>query len=169
MSTLAHRDLARRQIEFARRYTLGLLQDLDDGDWFRQPSDGVTHVAWQVAHLAMAEYGLCLYRIRGRRPEDMTLMPGRFRKQFSRGSQPDPQPANNPTPAEIREVLERIHEQTLREMAGYSEELLNEPSEDPRAVFDTKLGSLFFCPHHEMLHAGQIGLLRRLLGKTPVR
>ena len=56
MSTLAHRDLARRQIEFARRYTLILLQDLDDADWFRQPSEGVTHIAWQVAHLAMAEY-----------------------------------------------------------------------------------------------------------------
>ena len=169
MSTLAQRDLACRQIEFARRYTLLLLQDLDDADWFRQPGEGVTHVAWQVAHLAMAEYGLCLYRIRGRRTEDMALMPGKFRKQFSRGSQPDPNPANNPAPTEIREVLERIHEQALREMAGYTEELLNEPSEDPRAVFDTKLGALYFCPHHEMLHAGQIGLLRRLLGKTPVR
>ena len=169
MSTLAHRNLARRQIEFARNYTRELLQGLDDADWFRQPSEGVTHIAWQVAHLAMAEYGLCLFRIRGRRPEDLRLMPGKFRKQFSRGSQPDPQPANNPTPAEIREVLERIHEQVLRELAGYPEELLNEPSEDPRAVFDTKLGALFFCPHHEMLHAGQIGLLRRLLGQAPVR
>lgn len=42
MSTLAQRDLACRQIEFARRYTLLLLQDLDDADWFRQPGEGVS-------------------------------------------------------------------------------------------------------------------------------
>jgi hypothetical protein len=169
MSTLALLDVARRQIEFARAYTLGLVQDLDDWDWFRQPREGATHVAWQLGHLAMAEYGLCLFRIRGRRSEDLDLMSARFRKQFSKGSQPEPDPSANPRPVEIREVLDRVHQQSLREMTGYSEALLNEPAEDPRAVFDTKLGALFFCSHHEMLHAGQIGLLRRLLGKSPVR
>ena len=169
MSTLAHLDIARRQIEFARTYTHSLLQDLEDADWFRQPREGVTHIAWQVGHLAMAEYGLCLFRIRGRQPEDLELMSGKFRKQFSKGSLPDSNPATNPSAREIREVLDRVHQQALREMAGYSEALLNEPAEDPRAVFETKLGALFFCSHHELLHAGQIGLLRRLLGKPPVR
>jgi hypothetical protein len=31
------------------------------------------------------------------------------------------------------------------------------------------MGSVFVCSAHEMLHAGQIGLLRRLLGKPPLR
>jgi hypothetical protein len=39
----------------------------------------------------------------------------------------------------------------------------------PYAAFATKFGGLLFCSHHEMLHAGQIGLLRRLIGKAPVR
>jgi hypothetical protein len=39
----------------------------------------------------------------------------------------------------------------------------------PFAGFPTKFGSLLFCSHHEMLHAGQIGLLRRLTGKLPIR
>jgi len=39
----------------------------------------------------------------------------------------------------------------------------------PYAVHANKLGGLIFCSHHEMLHAGQIGLLRRLLGKQPLR
>ena len=39
---------------------------------------------------------------------------------------------------------------------------------DPKKV-ETKLGALFFCSVHEMMHAGQIGLLRRLLGKSPLR
>ena len=32
----------------------------------------------------------------------------------------------------------------------------------------TKLGGLFWNVEHEFLHAGQIGLLRRLMGKPPV-
>ena len=169
MSTLANLEIARKQIEFARSYTLTLLQNLDDADWFRRPSAVVTHLAWQIGHLAMAEYGLCLFRIRGRRPEDLDLMSSKFRKQFSRGSQQEPDAANNPPPVEIRAVFDRVHQQALQEMAGDSAALLDEPAEEPRAVFESKLGALFFCSHHELLHAGQIGLLRRLLGKSPVR
>jgi hypothetical protein len=161
--------LAIRQIEFARGYTLSLLDGLTDDEWFRRPAEAVTHVAWQIGHLAMAEYGLCLFRIRGRRPEDLDLMSSKFRKQFSRGSQPTSETANNPTPAELRSVLDRVHQQALGELAACTEQQLSEPIDEPYAVTPTKLGALFFCSHHEMLHAGQIGLLRRLLGKAPVR
>lgn len=164
-----HLQLAIRQIEFARGYTLSLLDGLTDEDWFRQPAGAVTHIAWQIGHLAMAEYGLCLFRIRGRQPEDLDLMSGKFRKQFSRGSQPAAAPADNPAPAELRSVLDRVHQQALQELAACTEQQLSEPIDEPYAVTPTKLGALFFCSHHEMLHAGQIGLLRRLLGKPPVR
>ena len=32
-----------------------------------------------------------------------------------------------------------------------------------------QLGSLLMASHHEMLHAGQLGLLRRMLGNQPIR
>jgi uncharacterized damage-inducible protein DinB len=169
MTERTYVDLAVRQIEAARAYTLTLLDGLDDAAWFQQPAEGVTHIAWQMGHLAMAEYGLCLFRIRGRQPEDTELMTGKFRKQFSKGSTPDPNSTNNPTPAEIRQVLDRVHQQALRELAARDDQSLSEPIEEPYAVFNTKLGALLFCAHHEMLHAGQIGLLRRLIGKPPMR
>jgi uncharacterized damage-inducible protein DinB len=169
MSSDTRLQIAREQIEFARRYTQSLLKDIDDSDWFRQPGGCVTHVAWQVGHLAMAEYGLALFRLRDRRPEDAKLMSASFRKQFIKGSTPDADPANNPTPAEIRATLDRVHTLVLSELSGYSDEQLDAPVPEPYAVYGTKLGALFFCAAHEMMHAGQIGLLRRLLGKTPVR
>ena len=46
---------------------------------------------------------------------------------------------------------------------------LDEPVDEPYALFPTKLGGLYFCAAHEMMHAGQIGLLRRLLGKETTR
>jgi len=162
-------EIARQQIEFARQYTLGMLEDIDPSEWFSQPAGTTTHLAWQVGHLAMAEYGLCLYRQRGRQPSDAQLMSSKFRKTFSRGSTPDPDPDRNPAPAEIRGVFGRVHEQVHKELPGYTEQQLDEPIDKPYAVSATRLGALYFCSHHEMLHAGQIGLLRRLLGKPPVR
>ncbi|MHB8969616.1 MAG: DinB family protein [Pirellulaceae bacterium] len=162
-------ELACRQIEFARQYTLSLLADIDEADWFWRPPQGVTHVAWQVGHLAMAQYGLCLFRMRGRQPADGQLMSSAFRKKFSKGSTPDADPAAQPSPSEIRDVLDRVHRQTMDELPGYGDAVLNEPIEEPYAIYPVRLGGLFFCAMHEMMHAGQLGLLRRLMGKATTR
>ena len=157
------------QLKFARDYNLSLLADIDDADWFQMPPGAPTHIAWQVGHLAMAEYGLALFRQRGRQSADLELMPGAFRKAFSRGSTPETDAGRYPSPADIRDTLNRIHAQVLLEAPHFTPEQLNEPTEMPYTGPATKLGALLFCPLHEMIHAGQIGLLRRLLGKAPVR
>jgi hypothetical protein len=162
-------ELARKQIAFARSYTLSLLEDVDDDQWFTVPGGAETHVAWQVAHLAMAQYGLCLFRQRGRAGVDRELLPRGFVQKYGKGSTPDVSPENNLTPAEIREVLQRVNAQACEEMENFTDEQLKETIDMPYAVYPTKLGALVFCADHEMLHAGQIGLLRRLLGKAPIR
>lgn len=169
MAQIAQLELAIQQIRFAREYTLSLIDDIDGADWFRQPAEGVSHLAWQVGHLAMAMYGLCLFRMRGRAEVDLQLMSSAFRKKFSKGTTPDANPAGNPPLEEIRGVFDRVFEQTMIELPLAHEELLDEPIDMPYAAYPNKLGGLLFCSHHEMLHAGQIGLLRRLLGKQPVR
>ena len=160
--------IATRQIEFARAYTRRLLSDLSDDDWFAQPAGFPNHVAWQVGHLAVAEYGLCLFRIRGRGPDDTRLMPSTFRKTFSRGTIPRTQRDANPEPAEIRKVFDAVHEEAMRLLAQVGAGSLSKPVEMPYSVEPTQLGGLFFCSAHEMLHAGQIGAIRRLLGKEPL-
>jgi hypothetical protein len=162
-------ELAIKQIEFARSYTLSLLADIAPEEWFTMSPGCSTHVAWQVGHLAMAEYGLCLFRQRGRAEIDTSLMTSSFRKAFSRGTTPEPDPAKNPTPDEIRGVLDKVHAQVLLEAPSFTAESLAESVDMPFAAYPTKLGSLLFCSHHEMIHAGQLGLLRRMLGKQPVR
>lgn len=169
MSAQPQVEVARKQIEFARGYTRSLIADVEDALWFTIPTGCVTHVAWQIGHLAMAQYGLCLFRIRGRQSADAELMSSAFRKKYFKGTTPDPDPAKNPEVAEIRAVFDRVHEQAVAEMAGYHQADLQDPIDEPVAAFNTKLGSLLFSSHHEMMHAGQIGLLRRLLGKSPIR
>jgi hypothetical protein len=162
-------DAAIRQIEYARQYTSLLIADIDDSDWFVQPAGLATHVGWQVAHLAVAEYGLCLYRMRGRQPADAALLPSEFRRQFGKGSVPRAEPDANHSPAAIRDVLHRVHQRALEELASCTDEQLDAPTEAPFTAFPTKLGGLLFCAAHEMLHAGQLGILRRALGKLPLR
>jgi len=157
-----------RQIEFARNYTMTLLEDLTEDQWFWSPPEYPTHIAWQVGHIAMSEYGLTLFRQRGRMSEDMDLMSGKFRKLFLRGSAPKNDATAYPCPPEILEVLNRVHEQMRIEVPTF-ERMLDEEIGPPHAAFATKYGALLFASNHEMLHAGQIGMLRRLMGKPSIR
>lgn len=161
--------IAERQIVSAREYLLTMLDGLEESDWYCMPNPPVSHIAWQVGHLAMAQYGLCLFRQRGRQEVDSELMSGGFRKKFMKGTEPLAGAENNPSVDEILTVLERVFNQTLLELPGFDGEGLDQPLDPPHAAFATRYGSLLFAGQHEMLHAGQIGMLRRLMGKPPVR
>jgi hypothetical protein len=160
--------LAIDQIVFARNYTIGLLEQTPMTDWFRMPPGGVSHVGWQVGHLAFAEYRMALWRIRGPKPEDGALFTQEFVRLFGANSVPDPDSSKYPTPSEIRATLDRVHQQALQELAGLKEAELDQPVPQPHKFANTKLNALLWCAHHEMVHAGQIGLLRRQLGHAPM-
>jgi hypothetical protein len=154
------------QIEFARRYTCELLAHVNERDWFRMPTEGVSHIGWQVGHLAMAEYRLALERIRGARVDDEQLISSEFRALFGKGSSPSPSPHDYPSPSQITKIFTEVHAQAMRELALLDEAELELPPHCPHKLFSTRGQSLVWCSQHEMLHAGQIGLLRRLLGAT---
>ena len=167
----ARLETAVRQIEFARRYTLSLLEDLEVAQWYWIPDCDTytTHIAWQAGHIAMAQYGLTLFQQRGRGDNDSKLMSGKFRKLFMRATVAKPEPDLNPTPDEILGVLNNVQQQMLVEMPDFDGDGLDEKLGAPHAAYDTKLGAILFASHHEMVHAGQIGMLRRLMGKDPLR
>jgi DinB superfamily len=156
------------RMERSRRYTKQFLSDLTPEEWFWQPSELPTHVAWQVAHVAVAQYALCLMRVRGKSEADGALLPEGFFDRFKRGSVPAAGPENNPPLEVIQRVFDAVHRQSLAELAERTDEELDVPV-DPHPAFKTKLGAVEFASQHELIHAGQIGLLRRLMGKPPVR
>lgn len=160
--------IALTQIRFARDYTNRLLDKIPSDLWYRMPTEGVTHVAWQAGHIAVAQYRLALQRIRGELPEDLDLIPLAFQQQFMKDSQPQSNLVANPSVDEIRTVLDRVHEQVVREVPEFPEAHFDALTPRPHPLFQTLLGSLVWCGQHEMLHAGQIGLLRRLLGHSPI-
>jgi len=153
----------------SRRYTESLLASIEPDDWFRQPAEGVTHVAWQVGHLAVVEYYLALKRVRGQQPDDSALVPNEFFGLFGKGSVPDPDANKYPNVDEIRQVFDRVHQHSLEELKTLSDDVLDQATEPAHELFQTKGGALQWCPLHEMIHAGQIGLVRRLFGSTWLR
>ena len=157
------------QIKFARKYCLELLDHTPNELWFDMPAGLPTHIAWQVGHLTVSQYGLLMFRIRGRSPDDLELIPSRFRKAYSRSSKPSSDTSRQPSANELRERMGLVYERSLTELEKVTSETLLDPVDMPYAAYPNKLGAILFCPIHEHTHIGQIGLLRRALGLEPVR
>lgn len=160
---------AAERIEQARRYTRQFLNDLTPEEWFWSPPQIATHIAWQVAHIAVSQYALCLRRIRGRTDADQAFLPDAFFDRFKLGSQPAAGARNNPPLEEILRVFETVYRKSLSELAERTDEELDMPVDPPHPAFKTKLGAVQYAPVHELVHAGQIALMRRLMGKPPLR
>jgi hypothetical protein len=156
------------QIVFARTYTLSFLDAIPPADWFRMPAEGVTHVAWQVGHLAFAQYRLVLERVRGLPADAESILSPAFLKTFGRDSTADADPAKYPPAGDIRAAFDRVHDRVLVELAAFPESDLGSPALTPHRLCQTKIDCLRWCAAHEMVHAGQVALLRRLFGQRPI-
>lgn len=159
---------AMERIRTSRMLTSSFLQDIAADQWFWQPPGLSTHVAWQVGHSAAAQYALCLKRTRGGVESDAQLIPAEFAASFGRGSEPA-SAGESPSVEQIQSVFDRVHEQTLAELSQRTAEELDVATEPTHPMFSTKLEAVEFSSQHELLHAGQIALLRRLMGKRPLR
>ncbi|QVL32009.1 DinB family protein [Telmatocola sphagniphila] len=161
-------DTFRSQILFARSYTIRILDKIPESLWFQMPQPAVTHVAWQVGHLAMAQYRLGVERIRGIKPEDASIISDEFIGLFRIQTVPQAESQIYPSPSEIRKVFDAVHQLVLSEIPTYASVDLTQPPVTPHSICKTKSDILVWCSHHEFLHAGQIGLLRRLFGEAPI-
>ncbi len=158
--------IAESRIQFARGFVQQFLEGLTPDEWFWTPPGFVTHIAWQVGHIASSQYGLCLFRMRGRTAADETLLPQAIWDSFKIGSTPVAGAEHNPPVAQILEIFSAVQAHVFRELAAKTDQDLDVPLEKPHPAFTTVLGGIEYSPLHEMVHAGQIAMLRRLMGKS---
>jgi hypothetical protein len=169
MSTISRLQSATERLRASRAFTQAFLTDLTPADWYWSPPQYTTHIAWQVGHIAVSQYNLCFRRIRGRTAADESLITEAFFDVFKIGSAPSADISAMPPLEEIKRVFDGVYEQSLVELAGYDDEQLDVPLDQPHPRFKTKLAAIEFAPLHELVHAGQIAMLRRLMGKPPLR
>ena len=153
------------QLALTRRYLLERVDTVPFSDWFTMPG-GVSHVAWQVGHIASSEYRLCLERLRPSTPADEALIPDAFLKMFGREARPAD--VTGYTAEEIRAVFDRVHARVMEEVPSYPDADLDLPPLKPHPLFTTRIAGLRYAPLHEMIHCGQIAMIRRLLGMKPI-
>jgi hypothetical protein len=163
MSRLAE---ALEQIDFTRRYLLERVNSVPTAEWFTVPPGGVSHIAWQVGHVTMAEYRLCLERLRPRTPADEALIPDAFLNVFRRESLPLSETGFSAE--EIREIFNRVHARIMEELPSYPDADLDLAPLKPHPLFTTRIAGLRYAPLHEMIHCGQLAMIRRMLGYKPI-
>jgi uncharacterized damage-inducible protein DinB len=98
---------------------------------------------------------------------DSAIVSDQFLELFKMGAVPHADRGIYPTVDDIRKTFDAVHNQALTELVDRSDEELQTPI-DPSRPDRTKLAGLFWNSEHEFLHAGQIGMLRRLMGKPPL-
>ncbi len=162
-------DMLAEQIDGSRDWTLKLLADVDGSDWGFQPGEGLHHIAWLCGHLAVAEHLLVLTRCLDGDP------PGEaFASHFPIG-EPVRKIGDHPfpSPEDILRQMAATHGEVLAAVRGMTDEQLAEPCYGKDGTthphYTTKCGALAHCARHEAFHAGQIAVLRRLMGKPFIR
>ncbi|HVK14069.1 MAG TPA: DinB family protein [Gemmataceae bacterium] len=89
-----------------------------------------------------------------------------FLNLFGRASVAEPDRAAYPPAAELRSKFDRVHVATLEALAGICDHDLEGPviGFAKHRLYTVKWEFLRWAGRHEMIHTGQIGLLRRILG-----
>ena len=156
---------AKAQIIAARSYTLELLEQTPQSLWFHAPPGSRTHIAWQVGHLAMAQYRLGIYFVRQPQADDQAVLSQTFMDHFRKGTSADAPEESLPPLGEIRAAMDRIHQHILATWDRYeSLDMHSHALCHPHRIVTTRIDALFWMARHEMIHAGQIGMIRRMLG-----
>jgi uncharacterized damage-inducible protein DinB len=79
-----------------------------------------------------------------------------------------PEAVTGYTAEQIRAVFDRVHAQVLAELPTYPDADLDLAPLRPHPLFATRIAGLRYAPLHEMIHCGQIAMLRRMLGHKPI-
>jgi len=155
------------QIARTRQYTHLVLDHIDRHRWFELPAGCPTHIAWQVGHITVAQAIHVLGTVAGQ--PDISPLPATWIERFGKGSAAVADPTVYPPANEIMAGMDAVFAQAMTTLKNLPAHVLDEPATHATGMIHNKLDLLYWVSRHEMLHTGQIGLLRRLLGETPYR
>ena len=167
--SMTNAELLADQLDGTREWTLKLLADLKGDDWTSQPAAGLAHPVWLCGHVACSQHLLIHVRCLGGGVLDES-----FTKHFPIGGPVRSAKEHGyPPVATVLATMEEVHRKTLAAVRGMSDALLAEPAfggdGKPHPHYKDKAGAVAHCNRHEAFHAGQLAMIRRLLGKSFLR
>ena len=167
---MTQQELLVEQFNDTRDWTKKLLADIHGDDWFFQPAPGLAHAVFLAGHLAVSQ-DLLIHTRCLKAP----ILDDSFKKHFPIGKPvPSVVEYGFPSVAAILATMDDVHEQTMEIIRTMNDSLLAEPAfaadgKSPHPHYKDKRGAVSHCARHEAFHAGQIAMIRRLLGKPFLR
>ena len=136
--------------------------DLTPQEMLHRPTPKANCAAWTVGHLAMSDR-YALKMLGGALPE----LPEGFDKRFSR-DEGCPQAEEFGDVSAILPVFDQHRDALIEVAKSVSAEQLDKRLEKPIAFAKTFGEALSFIAMHTSMHAGQIVIIRRSLGRPPL-
>ena len=136
--------------------------DLSSAELLHRATEKGNCAAWLIGHLALADRRM-LALIGAPQPE----LPAGFEKRFSR-DEGCPQAADFGDVAGLLNIFGQHRDLLIAAVKRATPEQLNKPLEKPMAGCNTVGEVITFMALHTTMHAGQITMLRRSLGRPPL-
>jgi len=150
------------RLDFARRVTLAMLEDVPFDRWCLQPVADANHAMWITGHLAAID-DFFLVNVGGR----TSALPAGWTALFATGSKPVADLDAYPAPEVLMQQLAARREDLKSWFRSLGEEELLSPL--PAGMrFAANLAELMpSVAWHEAWHGGQLSLVRKALGLAP--
>ncbi len=151
-------------LTFARRRTLDLLRDIPNDKLGHQLTPGGNHALWILGHLANSDN--FFHTTVGR---SSSSLPETWNDLFGMNSKPLGDPAKYPALDELQQRMAECRETLISWARSMTPQQLAAPLPDDLATFAPNCCALLPCiAWHEGIHAGQLTMIRRDLGISPM-
>ncbi len=156
-------EIIREQLATARYVMSRYLEDLTDAELHLSPVTGAHTAAWQVGHLIVSEKRMA----EGIRAGAGVDLPAGFEGAHAKDAPADTTGAFSK--AQYAELMKIQRERTIVLLDSLSESDLSRPAPEFMRAYAPHVGSVFgSIAGHELMHSGQVAVLRRSLGKPVV-
>lgn len=152
-----------RELDQARSMLKFFVADFGPGDWLHRPHPKANNAAWTIGHLVLSDRSM-LGKLG---VTDLPPLPEGFEQRFSRSE-------NAPAADDFGDISSLVplfdqHRDALIAAVKAAGEKLDQPLDKPHPLFGEKLGhTVGFMNLHVAMHAGQITIIRRSLGRPPL-
>jgi hypothetical protein len=139
------------------------IDDLSPQEFLHRPAPKANCTAWLIGHLTLSDRGA----LRFAGEKDLPPVPDGFEKQFSR-DEGCPQAEDFGDISLLMPLFDRHRQQLIETVRRAPAELLDRPPEKSLPFAKTVAEFIEYMSLHCAMHAGQITIIRRSLGRPPV-
>ena len=151
-------------LQVAQRLLNRYCEDLKPDEWLHRPCAGGNTAAWIVGHLVLTER-LALGRVG---VTELPTLPDGFEQRFAR-DEAAPRAAEYGDVTLLLPLFNRHRQLLIDAVQRAAPEVLEKLLDKPHPLYGSHVWqSVAFMAAHVSMHAGQITIIRRSLGRPPI-